>query len=327
VPRMPPAGSSQSSDRPPAAAPARAGSDPDDPGPPTLRRGAPADPSRQTAAPVPVQEAPGPIRVAAPNEERVTVIRGDNDDDAPVMPTSIPKDEPLIRRAADTAMEFTDTLPSYVCTEMIARFESETHPANFRPIDVVSTEVVYENGREDYRNVQINGKPTKKKIEETGGAWSTGEFGTVLINLFNPFTAAKFHFRRDSRAGSVMAKLYDFEVDREHSHWDIHAGSQSYMPAYTGSIWIDPQTARVLRIEMEAKGLPSDFPLDHVESATDYQNVRLGDLKQYLLPVHSEILSCQRGTNNCSRNVIDFRNYHKYTGESTITFGGPAKDK
>ena len=310
----------------------------DDPGPPKLRRGGAADPSREVAAPPPAQETarvvtPAPTAPAVrgtppPAEDRpVTIIRGDNDEDTSSLRTSIPKDEPLIRRAADGAMEFTETLPSYVCTEMIARFQSVSRPANFQPIDVVSTEVVYENGREDYRNIQINGKPTKRKIEETGGAWSTGEFGTVLVNLFNPATAANFHFRRDSRAGGIMAKMYDFEVDREHSHWDIHAASQEYMPAYTGSIWIDPATARVLRIEMEAKGMPGEFPLDHVESATDYSYVRLGDAKQYLLPVHSEILSCERGTNNCSRNVIDFRNYHKYTGESTITFGGTAKDK
>jgi hypothetical protein len=147
----------------------------------------------------------------------------------------------------------------------------------------------------------------------------------VLINLFNPATAAEFHFRRDSRAGNVTAKMYDFEVAKENSHWDIHAGAQSYMPAYTGSIWIDPKSARVLRIEMEAKGMPGEFPLDHVESATDYANVRLGDLKEHLLPVHSEILSCERGSNQCSRNVIDFRNYHKYSGESTITFGDSVK--
>jgi hypothetical protein len=309
----------------------------DDPGPPKLKRGGVADPSREKAGPVPEQEtarAEPPatsvpaVRPAVPTSSApATIIRGDNDDDPSPLRASLPKDEPLIRRAADTALEFTDTLPSYVCTEMIARYQSETKPANFMPIDVVSTEVVYENGREDYRNIQINGKPTKKKLEETGGAWSTGEFGTVLINLFNPATAAKFHFRRDSRAGSVMAKMYDFEVDREHSHWEIHAGSQSYIPAYSGSIWIDPQTARVLRLEMEAQGMPPEFPLDHVESANDYANVRLGDLKQYLLPTHAEILSCVRGTNNCSRNVIDFRNYHKYTGESTITFGGQTKDK
>jgi hypothetical protein len=41
-------------------------------------------------------------------------------------------------------------------------------------------------------------------------------------------------------------------------------------------------------------------------------------MQQYLLPVHSENLSCQRGTSICSRNAIDFRNYKKFGSESTI---------
>jgi hypothetical protein len=260
---------------------------------------------------------------------RPSVIRGDADEDA--VRTVPRKDEPLIRRAADAAMEFTETLPSYVCTELVTRTQSESTPANFQPIDVVSMEVLYTDGREDYRNIQINGKKIVKKIEETGGAWSTGEFGTVLVDLFSPATGATFHYRRDSRAGGIMAKMYDFEVAREGSHWNIHATSQTYIPAYVGSVWIDPATSRVLRIEMEGKGFPGEFPLDHVESATDYQYIRLGDAKQYLLPVHAETLSCQRNSSFCQRNVIDFRNYHKYTGESTVTFGAPvgvpAKDK
>jgi hypothetical protein len=307
--------------------------DADDPGPPKLKRGGVADATRQQAKDVPETAPPNTppaderpvMRAAAPASDRPSVIRGDADENEVRIVQK--KDEPLIRKAADAAMEFTETLPSYVCSEMVTRSQSQSTPANFAAIDVVSMEVVYENGKEDYRNIQINGRKSVKKIEETGGAWSTGEFGTVLVDLFSPATAADFHFRRDSRTGGILAKMYDFEVDREHSHWSIHAGSQSYNPAYTGSVWIDPATSRVLRIEMEAKGMPANFPLDHVESATDYQYVRLGDAKQYLLPVHAETLSCERGTNYCSRNVIDFRNCHKYSGESTITFGSPTKDK
>jgi hypothetical protein len=324
--------------------------DADDPGPPKLKRGGVADPTRERAKDVPEQtgpltspsqmaeagipNTPAPERIpstAARDGERVTdgsrptVIRGDGDEET--VRTVQRKDEPLIRRAADAAMEFTETLPSYVCTELVTRSQSESQPANFQPIDVVSMEVLYTDGREDYRNIQINGKKTVKKIEETGGSWSTGEFGTVLVDLFSPATGAVFHFRRDSRAGGIMAKMYDFEVAREGSHWSIHSASQTYNPPYVGSVWIDPATSRVLRIEMEAKGLPSEFPLDHVESATDYNYIRLGDAKQYLLPVHAETLSCQRGTPYCSRNVIDFRNYHKYTGESSITFGAATTDK
>jgi len=34
---------------------------------------------------------------------------------------------------------------------------------------VVSAEVLYENGKEDYRNLAIDGKPVKKSMEEVGG--------------------------------------------------------------------------------------------------------------------------------------------------------------
>jgi hypothetical protein len=228
----------------------------------------------------------------------------------------------LIRRATDAALDFTETLPSYVCEEMVTRYASQSTPASWNPLDVVTMSVVYDNGKEDYRNIAVNGKP-KKSLEETGGAWSTGEFGTVLVDLFSPATSADFIYQRNDRIAGIDTKLYNFAVKRENSHWQIHMESQSYQPAYKGSVWIDPQTGRVLRIEMQAVGFPDAFPTDHVESATDYQYVRLGDAKQYLLPTHAETLSCQRGTNLCSRNAIDFRNYHKYTGESNITFGSP----
>ena len=101
----------------------------------------------------------------------------------------------LIRKAADTALDFTEKLPNYVCQELMSRYESTTRPASWQALDVVGMEVVYEDGKEDYRKITLNGRPINKKLEELGGAWSTGEFGTVLIDLFAPQTAAEFHYR------------------------------------------------------------------------------------------------------------------------------------
>jgi len=306
--------------------------DPDDPGPPSLHHGKPADQAREHASGVPAQPVatagntapPPPAPAAAPPAAEATnsvpVFRNDDDDTRDTPRMAQPRGDDLIRKATDAALDFTESLPNYYCLEKMARYGSESKPANWHAIDIVSAGVVYENGKEDYRNVTVNGKP-KKNFQETGGAWSTGEFGTLLVDLFSPATAADFHFSNNSRIAGVGARVYRFNVDHAHSHWDIHMGSQSYLPAYRGSVWIDPQTARVLRIEMEAYGFPAEFPSDHVESATDYDYVRLGDVKRFLLPVHSENLSCQRGSNMCSRVVIDFANYHKYSGESTIEFG------
>jgi hypothetical protein len=109
-------------------------------------------------------------------------------------------------------------------------------------------------------------------------------------------------------------------VERLRSSWTIHVPSQYIVPAHKGSVWIDKQSAHTLRIEMQAKDVPKEFPLITAESAVDYDYINLGTAEKFLLPVHAEVLSCLRGSNECERNAIDFRNYHKFSGESTIKF-------
>ncbi|MGB7758617.1 MAG: hypothetical protein WBL61_02245 [Bryobacteraceae bacterium] len=315
--------------------------DADDPGPPVLHRGKPVDAAREHAADTPPEPAAQtgtagnaqPVAappVAAPRTETAEAaapppVPAYRDVDEESVPEARPQHgDDLIRRAAGAAFDFTEGLPNYVCQEDMARYASQTRPADWRSIDLVTASVIYENGKEEYRNIKVNNKP-RDSFKDTDGAWSTGEFGTVLIDLFSPASDAQFRFRQTERIAGVNARVYDYTVDHPHSHWNVIVSSQSYMPSYKGAVWIDPQTARVLRIEERAYDLPKDFPSDHVESATDYEYVQLGDARKYLLPVHSENLTCQRGTDMCSRNTIDFRNYHKYAGESTITFGDTKK--
>jgi hypothetical protein len=154
---------------------------------------------------------------------------------------------------------------------------------------------------------------------ELGGSTSTGEFATTLRNLFSNRTQATFKFLQSTNIGETKAAIYDFKVVLRNSDWFTTVGSQSLLPAYSGSVWLDKSTGQVRRIEMQADNIPKDFPLVSIEWAVDYDEVSLGTGK-FLLPVHAENLGCWRRASNCTKNVIDFRNYHKYAGESTITF-------
>jgi hypothetical protein len=272
--------------------PARLGAD--DPGPPVLRRGIPAKRREQESE--------------------------DEDADAGAAPAEPAKADPIIEKARLAAETFEEKLPNYVCRQMTTRYQSSSRPANWKPIDVLSADVVYEDGKEQYRNLAVNGKTTRKKMEELGGSWSKGEYGSILGDLFSPSTGADFRLRKSEQMAGADAAVYDFSVELPNSHWSIHVPSQVFKPAYSGSVWIDRKNGRVLRIEMQARRLPEEFPLDTVEASVDYQYVRLGGAQEYLLPVHAEMLSCERGSSNCSRNAMDFRNYHKYEGESTIKY-------
>jgi hypothetical protein len=288
--------------------------DPDDQGPPVLKHGGQTARKQAEPPPPPAPEGAQPApELSARNEpppaETEPPVRG------PQRP-----EEVIIEKARAAAGNFLETLPNYVCQEIMTRYQSGSNSKNWQPLDIVSMALVYENRQESYRNLEINGKPTKKSIEDLPGSWSTGEFGSVLADLFSPATAADFEYRKESRSAGRASLVYDFSVEREHSHWRIMVASQMITPPYQGSVWIDKETNRVLRIEMQATHIPDAFPSDKVEMATDYEFVRFGD-HQFLVPVHAENMGCQRDTSGCSRNAIDFRNYHKDSGESTIIFG------
>lgn len=266
-------------------------------GPPILKRG-----KQQDLPPCPEPPLrPPPSPASAPA--------------APVPAPSTTPAESLIERAREAAFEFAEKLPNFICQEFMSRQVQRGREQT--PMDVVSADIIYDNGHESYRNVKINDHPTDKGMQEIGGSWSTGEFASTLLELFHPDTDAQFRSGGASSIAGFTAQVYDFQVRKENSHWRVQAGSQTLTPAYGGSVWIDPKTARALRIEMQARNVPSDFPMDAIESAVDYSYVTIGGMS-FLLLVHAESLGCQRGSNACSHNVIDFRNYHEFKTEIKI---------
>jgi hypothetical protein len=263
---------------------------------------------------------PAPAATAAEPPSPPSAARIRQDADLPL--GASPERDSLIRRAADAALDFSETLPNYVCREVISRFQNTDRDADWRLLDTVEADLVYEDGLENYRDIAVNGRRVNK-MEEVGDAWSTGEFGTVLRHLFATDTMTEFQLLETSRIAGVDAREYSFTVKQDLSMWNVRVESRSYHPAYSGRIWIDPSTARALRIEMEATAFPADFPVDRVETTTDYEYVRLSGTTRYLLPVRASMLGCQRGTLTCFRNNIDFRNYRKFEAESKIQYENP----
>jgi hypothetical protein len=285
----------------------------DDDGPPTLKRGKPA------ARPADTQQSDSDSSDSAVRPRTVAQAVPQA---APQATAALPAEpnsrEVFLEKARNVSGDFLNSLPNYVCQEFATRYISGHHD-QWTAQDIVSADLVYDDHKESYKNLAINGKPIKGSPEQTG-AWSTGELGTILADLFSPATAADFHYVHDASIVHQAASVYDFEVDRPHSHWKVSLPAEFIYPAYQGSLWIDKKNARALRIEMQAKDIPEQFSLDTVESAVDYDYVSLGTEK-YLLPVHAETLSCVRSSSVCEKNVIEFRNYHKFTGESVIKFG------
>ena len=142
----------------------------------------------------------------------------------------------------------------------------------------------------------------------------------MLDDLFDPRTAATFRRTGQDTIAGRSTTTFKFDVPRERSHWRIAMAAQLYYPAFRGTIWVDRETSRVLRLEMETRNMPLLFPLVKVEEAVDYDFVRLATVQSFFLPTVAEVLTCEQGSSRCTRNRIEFRNYRKFGAESGITF-------
>lgn len=251
------------------------------------------------------------IRHTAPGES--------NDIPASSLPPAAPIGDQVINDARDAAASFTADLPNFLVKQVTTRYQGSGFPVRWRAMDVVTADVASVNGQEDYRNIQINGRPASS-IEDSG-AWSTGEFTITLQDILSLSSAAVFTRRGEDRVANRAALVYDLRVEQPNSHWVLVANNHAreYKPAYKGSIWIDKETHRVLRIEQQALSLPRDYEYDKAETVLEYGFVQI-EGKSYLLPVTAENLGCMTGTQNCSRNVIRFQNYRKFGADSNITF-------
>ena len=294
---------------------------PDAPGRPTIHRGKPQNTDATTGDGSSASDT-GTRQVAERSNSPAAKPKSDPNDftigtDEP--PVKRGKGDDLVERTRDWAATFTNGLPNFLCQQSTTRYVEQTRSEGFQPIDVVTAKVLYEDGREKYSEITVGGRHTNKSMMEIGGSTSTGEFASVLSGLFEPASQTEFKFYQSTTVAREAAAIYDFKVALHNSNWTIQVGGQTLRPAYSGSIWIDKASAQVRRIEMQADNVPKDFPDDTIASAVDYEEVPLGTAK-FLLPVHAENLSCQRGSSICTKNAIDFRDYHKYTGESTIEF-------
>jgi hypothetical protein len=303
-----------------AAAAKSAETDSDDPDRRQLHRGIPrakpaSNPETDSRPGLRAEEANGVTRIPAPPKADPTT------DAAPVRRVIPSSGDPVIDQARESAFAYAQTLPNFIVKQITTRYDSKPgrdgKPA-WQAYDTITADVISEDGKETYRNILENGHPPTRPVDETG-SWSTGEYSSVLLDLFSLSTKASFHDQHATTIANRAAWRYEYNVDRSNSHWQVESSTATIEPEYGGSIWIDKESSRTLRVELAGRNMPKDFELDTVECAVDYDFVTIGG-SRFLLPVHAEILSCYRNNGYCGRNVIDFREYRKFSADSSISF-------
>jgi hypothetical protein len=228
--------------------------------------------------------------------------------------------ESLLERARQHALEYAKELPNFIVTQEVTRYARMPGKKDWQLQDTLEVELTYRvDEGEHFKLSRLNGASTKLSYDELGGSTSTGEFGSMLVAVFAPQSQAEFKQSGHESFRSHSTVVYDFKVRTVHSvsHISDKNSGRTVTSGYNGSVWIDVETKRVLRIEQSHDDIPRDFPISLAENAVEYDWVTIGG-ERYLLPVQAEILLGRDSERYYSRNVIEFRNYRKFEGDLQV---------
>jgi hypothetical protein len=236
--------------------------------------------------------------------------------------------DPSIRAVRERVKAFMEVLPNLIVTRDTSMFVSSSRPPQWSPNGHVTAEVRYENQRESYREVQVDGQLHYETPEADlgeffqglGKAWSGGESGGIVSCLFSPYAKGDFKFARFDHVDDADVSVFSFALGAPNSCVILKHGSQIAYPASRGSLWISTKSNDILRVEIEASDIPVEFPTDRSEKRIDYHLTEIGSTG-YLLPVQAYYFGCLRGTYYCWMNRMGFQNYREFHAESTISFG------
>jgi hypothetical protein len=250
----------------------------------------------------------------------------------------------LLEQARKTILAAAGGLPDFVVKQLITRAQALGTTHNWIGLDRLTVAVSYrESAGEQYKLLAVNGVPQgggpeRDDYTEAGGASSTGDFAMRVLFLFTDESQTDFRFAATDTLRGRRTFIYDFttakKTARERVTTRLDDGSvQSINVGLRGRLWIDRESARVLRGEFTTTEIEPDFPIKRVDRTIDYDWVDISGQK-YLLPVTSEIVftklaaiteldpeTGKRITHKQlmqDRNLIRFRNYQKFGTEVKI---------
>jgi hypothetical protein len=245
----------------------------------------------------------------------------------PIPPPSAEEQKRVLDAATDYAINFVKRLPDFICTQVTRRFVDPTGKDSFgQPQDVILERLSYFEQHEDYKVVLVNNRPMDIAHEKLGGATSSGEFGSILKEIFDPKTHAEFGWARWATLTRRPMYVFTYHVPQPESTYRItsYSGpttSQSFVAGYRGLVFVDKGNLKVMRITLEAEGMPADFPVREVNLTLTYDSTKIGD-SDYVLPLKAELRS-RDDRRYLVKNDVEFRMYRKFEAETNIKFDTP----
>ena len=238
---------------------------------------------------------------------------------AEIPPPSAEEQRALLDEVRDIATNYTKSLPNFICTQVTRRYVDPSGMEFWQAEDVITARLSYFEQKEDYKLILVNNRMAQNEsMHSLGGATSTGEFGSMLREIFEPRTQARIEWERWATLRGKRAHVLKYRVAQMNSQWHIDYEHQlDIIPAYSGLIYVDRDTNMVLRVTLEAEDIPASFPVQQASTMLDYDFTNISG-RDFLLPLRAVVR--MRHDKYLSKNEVEFRMYRKFTADTEIKF-------
>jgi hypothetical protein len=230
-----------------------------------------------------------------------------------------------LEETREWALSYVKSLPDFLCVE-VTRRSVDPHfqvgsEGSWSPQDRLIEKLTYFDHKENYELLQHNDTALIGKTWETlGGSISRGEWATLLAQIFSPSTNTDFHWLRWGTLRGNLAHVYQYAVEQQYSQETISYGdpanNQKIIAGFHGLIYIQKGANVVLRVTV-IPDIPPSFPVQDVDQMVDYDFQQIGN-QTFLLPLRSQVK--MRDGHVASLNEIEWRQYRKYSADTSITF-------
>jgi hypothetical protein len=233
-------------------------------------------------------------------------------------PPSEREKQRVLQQVREYAQNYTRNLPDFLCLQVTRRWFDPSGLEFWQKHDEITARLSYVENREDYKVVLVNNTPTSVSIDQLGGATSTGEFGSMMKEIFEEESATQFMWSRWGTLRGRRAHVFSYRVPKARSKWSISWNREiTYTPGYSGFIYADRDTGMILRITLDAQDIPPSFPVQQATTMLDYDFATIGEA-EYLLPMRAQVR--MREGKLLVKNEVEFRRYRKFSAEAVITF-------
>ncbi len=209
-------------------------------------------------------------------------------------------------------------LESFVCREQIERFKEKPSSGAAKHLDTVTAIVSLENGTEQYSSILRKGRKLKD-LANLEGAWSEGEFGTLLKQTEQLLTTQSAIFEREEDLDGARTAVYSFTVDAGESPWNLTVEGQHYLLPFRTSFWVSEASGSILKIDRTSTEIPDALQISEINWSVSLRPVDLNG-QSWLLPADAEYRVVYRDSGRHEWNIMQFSDYHRYGSEVALRF-------